>query len=63
MLPNFATYAASIAKNPNYDPGNRFTIPWQSGFTGIAYNPKRDRPRDHEHQGPVGSDSSRAGSG
>ena len=41
MLPNFATYAASIAKNPNYDPGNRYTIPWQSGFTGIAYNANR----------------------
>jgi spermidine/putrescine transport system substrate-binding protein len=41
MLPNFARYAASIAKSPNYDPGNRFTIPWQSGFTGIAYNANR----------------------
>ena len=41
MLPNFATYAAPIAKSPNYDPGNRFTIPWQSGFTGIAYNTTR----------------------
>ena len=41
MLPNFATYAAPIAKSPHYDPGNRFTIPWQSGFTGIAYNANR----------------------
>jgi spermidine/putrescine transport system substrate-binding protein len=41
MLPNFAAYAAAIAKNPNYDPGNRYTIPWQSGFTGIAYNANR----------------------
>jgi spermidine/putrescine transport system substrate-binding protein len=38
LLPNFHRYAAPIAKDPNYDPGNRFTIPWQSGFTGIAYN-------------------------
>ncbi|HYX83510.1 MAG TPA: spermidine/putrescine ABC transporter substrate-binding protein [Gaiellales bacterium] len=38
LLPQFAAHAADIAKNPNYDPGNRFTIPWQSGFTGIAYN-------------------------
>ncbi len=38
LLPNFSRYAAPIARNPNYDPGNRFTIPWQSGFTGIAYN-------------------------
>jgi spermidine/putrescine transport system substrate-binding protein len=41
LLPNFAAYAGAIAKNPNYDPGNRFTIPWQSGFTGIAYNANR----------------------
>ena len=40
LLPNFAATPPSIAKNPNYDPGNRYTIPWQSGFTGIAYNTK-----------------------
>jgi spermidine/putrescine transport system substrate-binding protein len=38
LLPNFHRYASGIAKNPNYDRGNRYTIPWQSGFTGIAYN-------------------------
>ncbi len=38
LLSNFTTYAAPWAKNPNYDPDNRYTIPWQSGFTGIAYN-------------------------
>jgi spermidine/putrescine transport system substrate-binding protein len=38
LLGNFTAYAAPWAKNPNYDPGNRYTIPWQSGFTGIAYN-------------------------
>jgi spermidine/putrescine transport system substrate-binding protein len=43
LIPNFATHAASIAKSPHYDPGNRFTIPWQSGFTGIAYNTKAIR--------------------
>ena len=41
LIPNFARYAARIAKSPHYDPGNRFTIPWQSGFTGIAYNTTR----------------------
>ena len=41
LIPNFARYAAAIAKSPHYDPGNRFTIPWQSGFTGIAYNTTR----------------------
>jgi spermidine/putrescine transport system substrate-binding protein len=24
----------------NYDPGRRFSVPWQSGFTGIGYNAK-----------------------
>jgi spermidine/putrescine transport system substrate-binding protein len=38
LIPNFTANAASIAKSPAYDPGNRYTIPWQSGFTGIAYN-------------------------
>ena len=27
----------------DFDPGNKFTIPWQSGFTGIGYNPKLTR--------------------
>ncbi|TAN35107.1 extracellular solute-binding protein [bacterium] len=38
-LPNFFQNAAPRLKDRSYDPGNRFTIPWQSGFTGIAYNP------------------------
>jgi spermidine/putrescine transport system substrate-binding protein len=41
LLPNFAAYASPIVKSPIYDPGNRHTIPWQSGFTGIAYNSKK----------------------
>ncbi len=39
-LPNFYKYAAAKYKNPSYDPGNKFSVPWQSGMTGIAYNPK-----------------------
>ncbi len=39
-IPNFYAYADPAFKNPNYDPGNQFTVAWQSGFTGIAYNPK-----------------------
>jgi spermidine/putrescine transport system substrate-binding protein len=39
-LPNFYKYADKGVQNPNYDPGNEFTVAWQSGFTGIAYNPK-----------------------
>ncbi len=39
-LPNFAQYASPLVKNPNYDPGNRYSVTWQTGFTGIAYNSK-----------------------
>jgi spermidine/putrescine transport system substrate-binding protein len=39
-LPNFTKYAAPRVQARGFDPGNRFTIPWQSGFTGIGYNPK-----------------------
>ena len=39
-LPNFAANAGPKYKNPPYDPGNRFTIPYQAGVTGIAYNTK-----------------------
>ncbi|MDA8116545.1 MAG: spermidine/putrescine ABC transporter substrate-binding protein [Actinomycetota bacterium] len=39
-LPNFAKYAGASYKDPTYDPGNKYTAAWQSGFTGIAYNPK-----------------------
>jgi spermidine/putrescine transport system substrate-binding protein len=39
-LGNFSKYASSLVKNPNYDPGNRFSVTWQTGFTGIAYNTK-----------------------
>jgi spermidine/putrescine transport system substrate-binding protein len=44
-LPNFARYAANSVKNPNYDPGNKHSVVYQTGFTGIAYNSKLiDRP-------------------
>jgi spermidine/putrescine transport system substrate-binding protein len=39
-LPNFAKYAAANVKNPPYDPGNKHSLTWQSGFTGLAYNKK-----------------------
>ena len=39
-LPNFATNAASTYKDPVYDPGNRFSIPYMSGITGIGYDPE-----------------------
>lgn len=39
-LPNFEQHGADIYKDPVYDPGNAHSIPWQSGITGIGYNPK-----------------------
>jgi spermidine/putrescine transport system substrate-binding protein len=39
-LPNFQANADPAVKNPSYDPGNKFTLAWQSGLTGLAYNPK-----------------------
>jgi spermidine/putrescine transport system substrate-binding protein len=39
-LPNFTQNAGAAFKNPSYDPGNKFTLAWQSGLTGLAYNPK-----------------------
>jgi spermidine/putrescine transport system substrate-binding protein len=39
-LPNFEKNAGAAFKNPSYDPGNKYTLAWQSGLTGLAYNPK-----------------------
>jgi spermidine/putrescine transport system substrate-binding protein len=39
-LPNFARYASPSVTNPNYDPGAKHSLVWQTGFTGIAYNSK-----------------------
>ena len=39
QVPNFRANAADKYKNPSYDPNNRHSVPWQSGITGIAYNP------------------------
>jgi spermidine/putrescine transport system substrate-binding protein len=36
--PNFDANAASWAKSPFYDEGNRHTMAWQSGLTGVGYN-------------------------
>ncbi len=37
-LPNFEAHAAQKYKEAPYDPGNRWSIPYQSGITGIGYN-------------------------
>jgi spermidine/putrescine transport system substrate-binding protein len=38
LRPNFDANAATWAKDPTFDPGNRFTMAWQSGLTGLAWN-------------------------
>jgi spermidine/putrescine transport system substrate-binding protein len=38
--PNFDAHAADYAVNPSYDPGNKYSMAWQSGITGIGVNTK-----------------------
>jgi spermidine/putrescine transport system substrate-binding protein len=40
-MPNFERYAGGTVRDPNYDPGNRYTVTWQSGLTGLAYDPEK----------------------
>lgn len=40
LLPNFQKNASPIVKDPAYDPGNTYSVAWQSGFTGIGYTPE-----------------------
>jgi len=62
FLPNFAKYASDAVKDPDYDPGNRFTAAWQSGYTAIGYNSKFVDPAptsfkdflDPKYKGKVG---------
>ena len=36
-IPNAANLSADL-QNPEFDPGRRFSLPWQGGFAGIAWN-------------------------
>ncbi len=38
MMTNFNKYAGPLVKNPSWDPGNKYTMAWQSGWTAIGYN-------------------------
>ncbi len=38
-IPNAKNLESSLT-NVEFDPGRQYSLPWQSGFTGIAYNPK-----------------------
>ncbi|MGH9020049.1 MAG: polyamine ABC transporter substrate-binding protein [Acidimicrobiales bacterium] len=39
-MPNFSKYAGPLVKNPSWDPGNKYSMAWQSGWTSVAYNSK-----------------------
>ena len=38
-VPNFVENADPVYLDRSYDPGNVYSVPWQSGITGIGYNP------------------------
>jgi spermidine/putrescine transport system substrate-binding protein len=38
MMKNFYKYAGPLIKNPSWDPGNKHSMAWQSGWTAIGYN-------------------------
>jgi spermidine/putrescine transport system substrate-binding protein len=40
QLPNFTANVDDLYADPWYDKGNQFSAAWQSGITGIGYNPK-----------------------
>ena len=33
-----------VQKSPGFDPDREFSLPWQSGMTGIAYDAKATKP-------------------
>ncbi|MEU6772068.1 spermidine/putrescine ABC transporter substrate-binding protein [Streptomyces sp. NPDC046759] len=39
--PNVAKHLDPLLRTPAFDKGRRYTVPWQSGITGIAYNRKK----------------------
>jgi spermidine/putrescine transport system substrate-binding protein len=61
-MTNFYKYGDESIVNPSYDPGNKYTMAWQSGYTGIGYDPKKTkRPitsmqdlRDPAFKGKIG---------
>jgi spermidine/putrescine transport system substrate-binding protein len=39
-MTNFQKYASPLVTDPSWDPGNTYTMAWQSGYTCIGYNTK-----------------------
>ena len=44
MRPNFDANAAKWAKDPDFDPGNKFSMAWQSGLTGHRLQHRHGEP-------------------
>jgi spermidine/putrescine transport system substrate-binding protein len=42
-IPNFKNLQPTL-RHPNWDPNRDYSLPWQSGLTGIAYNDKLTEP-------------------
>ena len=42
-IPNIINLA-NVQQHPGFDPDRKYSLPWQSGMTGIAYNPKLTKP-------------------
>jgi spermidine/putrescine transport system substrate-binding protein len=40
LLPHFTEFASPLVRGPAWDPENRYTIAWQSGFTGLGFRPE-----------------------
>jgi spermidine/putrescine transport system substrate-binding protein len=38
LMTNFDKYASPLVTNPKFDPHNKYTMAWQSGWTSIGYN-------------------------
>ena len=39
-MPNVDAHLVPSLQDPAWDPGRKYSVPWQSGLTGIAYNSK-----------------------
>jgi spermidine/putrescine transport system substrate-binding protein len=39
-MTNYYQYSSKLIRGPSFDPGNIYTMGWQSGFTCMAYNSK-----------------------
>jgi spermidine/putrescine transport system substrate-binding protein len=40
MMTNYYKYSSKLIRSPSFDPDNKYTMGWQSGFTCMAYNTK-----------------------